>query len=103
MPKKRKLPAKTVEERENLLIKLSMDLAEKMLLEGTAPSQIIYHFLKMGSSREKAEMERLRNENELLKEKVETTRSERRSEEVYQKAIEAFSSYKSSADQENYE
>ena len=46
-------PAKTPEGRENQLISLAVNLAEKQLQEGTASSQVITHFLKLGTERER--------------------------------------------------
>lgn len=84
---------RTVEGRENELISRAMDLAEKQIVEGTASSQVITHFLKMGSTRERMERERMERENELLRAKVERLQSESRSEELYERAINAFRGY----------
>lgn len=86
-------PAMTIEGRENQSISLAMDLAERQLREGTASSQVISHFLKMGSTRERLEKERLEEENRLLRVKAERLQSEARSEEVYEAAIKAFRTY----------
>ena len=50
-------PALTPEARENQLISLAVDLAEKQLQEGTASSQVITHYLKLGSTKERIEKE----------------------------------------------
>ena len=60
-------PALTPEARENQLIYLATDLAEKQLREGTASSQVITHYLKLGSTKEKLEREKLAEENNLLR------------------------------------
>lgn len=91
-PRKRK-PAETEEGRENQLVSLAVDLAEKQLIEGTASSQVITHYLKLGSTREKLEQERLHRENLLLDSKVEAMASQQRIEEMYGKALEAMRSY----------
>ena len=44
-------PALTPEARENQMISLAVDLAEKQLMEGTASSQVITHYLKLGSTK----------------------------------------------------
>ena len=63
---KRKIrPALTPEARENQLISLAVDLAEKQLQEGTASSQVITHYLKLGSMRERLEREKLEEENKI--------------------------------------
>jgi hypothetical protein len=70
-----------------------MDLAEKQIHEGTASSQVITHFLKLGSTRERLEQDRLRRENELLQAKVESMASAKRVEELYAAALDAMRSY----------
>lgn len=86
-------PALTPEARENQLVSLAVDLAERQLLEGTASSQVITHYLKLGSTREKAEREKLQRENELLAAKAEALKSAQRVEELYAKAISAMRKY----------
>ena len=54
-PKEKMRPALTPEARENQLISLAVDLAEQQLRDGTASSQVITHYLKLGSTREKTE------------------------------------------------
>lgn len=89
----RRPPATTPEGRENQLISKAVDLAEKQLEDGTASAQVISHYLKLGSSREKLEQERLANENELLKAKREAMASAARVEELYSAAIDAMRKY----------
>lgn len=96
MPGKRKSKRKTAstdQGRENQLVSFAIDLAEKQLQEGTASSQVITHFLKLGSTRERLEQERLAGENELLKAKVDTLQSAQRVEELYADALKAMRSY----------
>lgn len=92
--KPRRPPATTPEARENQLIAAAVDLAERQILEGKASSQVITHYLKLASTRERLEQERLRRENELLQAKVESLASAQKNEELYRKAIEAFASYR---------
>lgn len=86
-------PALTPEARENQLIALAVDLAEQQLRDGTASSQVISHFLKLGSTRAELEKEKLRSENELSRAKAEALRSQERQDEMFQKAIEAMRRY----------
>ena len=86
-------PATTVEGRENQLITLAVDLAEKQMVEGTASAQVISHYLKLGSTREQLEQERLMQENELLKARVEQLASAKRVEELYEAALNAMRTY----------
>lgn len=92
--KNRRPPATTPEARENQLIAAAVDLAEKQILEGKASSQVITHYLKLATSRERLEQERLKRENELLQAKVESIASAKKNEELYKRALDAFSSYK---------
>lgn len=86
-------PATTLEGRENQLISLAADLAERQMKEGSASSQVITHFLKLGSTREKLEQERLQRENLLLSAKVEQIASGKRIEELYESALLAMREY----------
>lgn len=90
---RRRRPAHTPEGRENQLISLAADMAEKQMIAGTAPAQVVTHFLKLGSSRERVEQERLQNENLLLSAKIEQMASARRIEELYETALNAMRSY----------
>lgn len=85
--------ATTEQGRENQLISLAIDVAEKQLIDGTASSQVITHYLKLGSTRERLEQERLQRENELLVSKVEALKSAKKVEELYADALEAMRSY----------
>lgn len=91
-PQKRR-PATTPDGRENQLVALAVDLAEKQIREGTVSSQVLTHYLKLGSSRERLEQERLRRENHLLEAKAEAMASAKRVEELYGKALNAMRSY----------
>lgn len=89
----RRPPGKTPESRENQLISSAVDLAERQLVEGTASAQVITHYLKLGSSREKLEQERMTQEVELMKAKRENMASAARVEELYSAAIDAMRAY----------
>lgn len=86
-------PALTPEGRENQLISLAIDLAERQLLEGSATSQVITHYLKLGSTKERLEKEKLEKENELLKAKTEALQSAKHVEELYSNALDAMRKY----------
>lgn len=96
-------PALTPEARTNQLVALAYDLAEKQLMEGTASSQVITEFLKIGSSENKLKMEKLEAENELLRAKAEKLQSEQRSEELFAEAIKAMSRYQGRNEEEEEE
>lgn len=86
-------PATTPDGRETQLISLAVDMAERQLLDGTASAQVITHFLKLGSSRERLEQERLTSEVELMRIKQETLASEARTEALYKNALDAMRTY----------
>lgn len=86
-------PALTPESRENQLIALSVDLAERQLREGTASSQVITHFLKLGSTKNQLELEKIRHENALLEAKTKSLESAKRVEELYENALNAMKDY----------
>lgn len=92
--KPRRPPATTVEARENQLINLAYDEAEKQIREGRASSQTLTHFLKLGTVREKLEREKLRQENLLLEARTDQIGDEKKMEELMSEAIRAMSQYK---------
>lgn len=92
-PKPRRRPATTPVARENQLISLAVDLAEKQMREGSASAQVISHYLKLGSSREKLEQLRLEKENDLLDAKRDALASAQRVEELYTTALNAMRTY----------
>lgn len=96
LPKMR--PALTPEAREGQLISLAVDLAEKQLREGTASAQVIVHYLKLGTTRERIEKEILNSQKDLIEAKVQTLQSGQRLEELYSKAIEAMHRYSGNGD-----
>lgn len=86
-------PARSDEERENQLISLAIDRAEQQLRDGTASSQVITHYLKLGSTKERLEKELLQEEMKLKQAKTEALQSAKRVEELYSKALDAFKTY----------
>lgn len=86
-------PALTPEARENQLIYLATNLAEQQLRDGTASSQVITHYLKLGSSKEKIEKEILEKQKDLITAKTEALQSNKRIEELYANAILAMKKY----------
>lgn len=88
------------EARENQVINAAMNLAEEQILQGTASSQVITYFLKLGSSKERLEKEKLEEENKLLRAKTEALQSSARIEELYKEAVKAFTEYQGDTDEE---
>lgn len=95
-------PALTPEARENQLIALAVDLVERRLLEGTASSQETTHFLKLGSMKNQLEMQKLKEENKLLQAKTEALQSAKKSEELFEEAINAMRRYSGHGDSDEY-
>lgn len=89
-------PALTPEARENQMISLAIDLAEKQLMEGTASAQVITHFLKLGSTKERLQQEMMEKQKELVEAKTESLQSAKRIEELYANAVKAMRSYSGS-------
>lgn len=86
-------PALTPEDRENQLVSLAINLAEKQLREGTASSQVITHYLKLGSTKERLEKEIMQKQKELIEAKTLTLQSSQRIEELYSNALDAMRRY----------
>lgn len=92
-------PATSDEARESQLITLAYDLAEQQLRNGTASSQVIHDFLKLGSKKERLERDILEEQKKLVIAKTENLESSKRLEEVYIKAVEAMKRYQGVTDE----
>ena len=86
-------PAITPENRENQMIALAVDCAEKQLRDGTASPSVITHYLKLGSQKESKEREKLEEEIKLLRAKTEALKSGKRIEEMLEEGFKAFTRY----------
>lgn len=96
MPRKssrESLPSLTPEGREMQLISLAYDLAEKKIRDGTASSQVLTHFLDMGSQMIRLKSEILEAQRDLMHAKTKAIEDGARSDEMYKEAIEAFGIY----------
>lgn len=91
---KSKRIGKSIEARENQMISLAVDLAERQLSDGTASSQVITHYLKLGSTKEKLEKEILKSQKTLMEAKTEALQSSKNMEKVYREALDAMSIYR---------
>lgn len=89
----RQSPALTPEGREDQMIAYAIDLAEEQLRNGTASSQVITHYLKLGSMRERQERKKLEEEIRLLEAKTQAIKSAEETEKMYAAAIEAMKRY----------
>lgn len=100
---KKMRPAITPEARENQLISLAVDLAEQQLIDGTASSQVITHFLKLGTTRAELEKEKLKRENQLLEAKTKAVESSEEMKVLYENAIKAMRNYAGYGEPDEYE
>lgn len=100
-PKKTR-PGLTPETREQQLISRAVDLAEQQLMDGTASSQVITHFLKLGSTRERLERERLEEENKLLRAKTKALEDQKETKEIFMEALKAMREYSGDGEVDEY-
>lgn len=100
---KRGRPALSPESRENQLISLAVDLAEQQLRDGTASSQVITHFLKLGTTRAELEKEKLRRENRVLEVKAKSIESSEEVKVLYENALKAMRNYAGYGEPDEYE
>jgi hypothetical protein len=101
--KPRRPPSPTTEGREAQLIAKAVDLAEEQLERGIASAQVITHYLKLGTTRERLEQERLKRENLLLDAKVQNLESAANVEKLYEEALKAMRDYQGQPDEQPYQ
>ena len=102
-PKRKIRPATTPEGREAQMIALAVDLAEQQLIDGTASSQVITHFLKLGTTKAELEKEKLKRENKVLEAKAKAYQSGEEIKTLYDNAIKAMRDYAGQGDQDEYD
>lgn len=95
-------PAMTPEQDENECISLAFALAKEKLRDGTASSQLITEFIKAGSHKRELEIEELRSKVKLLETKCVSLESQRRSEDIAEKALQAFRTYAGQVDDDEF-
>ncbi len=100
--RKKMRPALTPEARENQMISLAVDLAEQQLRDGTASSQVITHFLKLGTTKAELEKEKLKEENKLLRARTESLESAKDTKILYEEALKAMRNYAGNGDPDEY-
>jgi hypothetical protein len=89
-------PATDVESRENQLIGLAIDAAERELLKPHPSNQIVLHYLKLGTTKLQLEKEKIRKENILLESKANAINAAAKNEELYQNVIDCMKIYSGS-------
>ena len=90
---RRRSHAKTPEERESLLIAKSLNLIERQIDDGSVSSTVLSIYAKAGTERDRLEKERLRNENEVLRKKVQTMEAAVDVKNLMEDALAAFKGY----------
>ena len=95
-------PALSPEAKENQMISLAMDAAEKQLRDGTASSQVIVHFLKLATAKAELEKEKLIEENKLLRAKTEAIENAKEVKVIYENALKAMRNYAGYGDPDEY-
>ena len=86
-------PPRTEAEEEKRACGLAMDLAMKWMEEGTAPAQVVVHFLKLASIKEQTEVEKLRREIALLESKKLAIDAMEEQSKKYDEVMRAIHSY----------
>lgn len=100
IPESDRKPILSADEQEKYMIQLAIDLTEKKLRDGTASSQVICHYLKLASTREKLEKEKLEQENELLRAKTQSIQLQDDLRRLYQDALDSMQQYRYSTNEE---
>ena len=96
-------PALSPEAREAQMIALAMDVAEERRRNGTASSQEVVHFLKLGTSRAELEKEKLKKENKVLEAKAKAYESSEEIKTLYENALKAMRNYSGAGEPDEYE
>ena len=84
----------TPEEWENRLIAKSFRAVEERIDNGTASAAEYVHFLRAGSIKQREEMEKLREENALLRAKTSAIEYEKDRTVSYREVLDALTSYR---------
>lgn len=95
-PKKSSLESSrrlTDQGRESFLVNLALDIVEQQLLEGTASSQVLTHFLKLGTQKYKLENEKLKSDLEVAQAKIKDYENREDTKQLLETALDAFKSY----------
>lgn len=93
MKSKRIIPAMDPQQREQQMIGLAMDLAQRQLEEGTATSQVITHFLQLATIQERLKNEKLQSDLRVAEAKIKALEAQETGQELYSNALQAFRSY----------
>lgn len=86
-------PARSPEAREAQLASLAYDVVEERMRKGTASSQELVYFLRVGSTREKKELEQLKQTTMLTEAKVKEIANAEEMKKLYMEAMDAMRGY----------
>ncbi len=92
--------ASTREAREQQMIAKAERLAEKKLEDGTASPQIIVHYLRLATEKERLDREALKADVALKEAKIEALQSAVKIEALYEDAMKMFRKYHGEEDGE---
>lgn len=101
--RKKRRPALDPKAREDQLISLANDVAEQQMLDGTVSSQVLTHYLKLGTAKAKLELKLLEKEEALIDAKIDKIESEKKQDEMYQEVLDALKIYNGGGDPEDYD
>ena len=96
-------PAMTPQDREDQLVALAVDLAEQRLRDGTASNQLITEIMRLGTTKERLQKEKLQRENAMLKAKTEAIEAAKQTDKLYKEALDAMRSYAGLSGRNEYE
>jgi hypothetical protein len=91
--------ADTPEGRERQIIAEAYDLAERRILDGSASDTLLKELIKVGSTRERLEREILEKQRDLISAKTDAMKAQKRVDELYAEALDAFKSYHGGTDE----
>ena len=99
-PKRRQAPASDPDAREDQMINLAISLAEQQLMDGTASSAVIVHYLKLGTKTHKIEQRILSEQAKLISAKTDAIESSKNQEQLMENAIAAMRMYQGVANED---
>lgn len=87
-------PAYSIEARQNQMIALATNEAEKRIRDGTASSQIIVHYLQLGTTLAQLKEKEIEQKCAMMEAKQKTYESMANMEELAADALDALRSYR---------
>lgn len=90
-------PGLTPESRENQMISLAVNQAEKQLREGTASPSVLVHYLKLGTTKMQLEKDILLEQRKLIQAKTKAAESAVSMEAALNDAMNALKKYQGTA------